>query len=102
MEEKSNLGKIIKWNLIIYFGISAIELLIVTLTMNKPDDTYRGIFFMIFSFFSVGLQIIINVILSVRSFIIKNNEQGKSYLLSLLIILLIGFPLCFTGLLLGR
>lgn len=102
MKEKLNLEKIIKWNLIIYFGISAIELLITELTMNKPDDAYRGLFFAILSFFSIGLQVMANAILSVRSFILKNNEQGKFYLLSLLVVLLIGFPLCFTGLLLRR
>ena len=37
--------KILKLNLIIYFGISIIELIIIMTTMYKPDDAYRGIFF---------------------------------------------------------
>ena len=102
MEEKSNLGKFIKWNLIIYFGVSFLELITAKLMMGNTADGYTGVFFMILSMMSVGLQVVVNGILSIIHFIKKNNELGKSYLLSLLIILLIGFPLCFTGLLLKQ
>jgi uncharacterized membrane protein HdeD (DUF308 family) len=70
--------------------------------MGNTADGYTGVFFMILSMMSVGLQVVVNGILSIIHFIKKNNELGKSYLLSLLIILLIGFPLCFTGLLLKQ
>lgn len=94
--------KILKLNLIIYFGVSIIELIIVMTTMYKPDDAYRGIFFMILSMFSIGFQIFIDAILSIFFFFTQKKELGKSYLLSLLVVLLIGFPLCFGGLFLGR
>ena len=55
MEEKSNLGKIIKWNLIIYFGVSFLELITAKLMMGNTADGYTGVFFMILSMMSVGL-----------------------------------------------
>lgn len=100
--QESNFKKILFWNLGIYLTISILEIIIVKRLSTEGDQAYHGLFFMIFSAFSVGIQISINLILSIYYFLREQKELGKSFLLSLLTILLIGFPLCFGGLLLGK
>ena len=100
--QESKFKKILFWNLGIYFAISIIEILIVKLLSSEGDKTYHGLFFMIFSAFSIGLQVFLNLVFSIYFFLHQRKDLGKSFLLSLLCVLLIGFPLCFGGILLGR
>jgi len=98
--QESKLKKILFWNLGIYFAISLLEILVVKLLSTEGDKTYHGLFFMIFSAFSIGLQVFVNLVLSIYFFLHQRKDLGKSFLLSLLFVLLIGFPLCFGGTLL--
>ncbi|MBK8397274.1 MAG: hypothetical protein IPL26_18815 [Leptospiraceae bacterium] len=101
MEPESKLKKILFWNLGIYFTISLLEILAVKLLSTEGDGNYLGVFYMIFSAMSFILQIGINFILAAYYFIKDIKDLGKSFLVSAFVILLIGFPLCFGGLLLG-
>jgi hypothetical protein len=96
----AKIKEIVYLNLILYLAFSILELVVVTLFILKLEN--KVLSFMVMSMFSIGFQVFMNIIFSIHSFLNRNSEQGKSYLLSLLIILLIGCPLCFSGLFLVR
>ncbi len=98
MEEQSKLKTIIYWNLGIYFSITILEIVAAKgILLLEPEGTFMGPLFMILSVITIGLQSLVNFVLSVTYFIKGNKDLGKSYLLSLLLITLIGYPLCFAG-----
>lgn len=97
----SKLKKILFWNLGIYFSISILELIVVQTLSAEGGKTHHALFFMIFSAMGLVLQVGINFSLAAYYFIKDIKDVGKSFLVSALVILLIGFPLCFGGMMLG-
>ena len=45
----------------------------------------------------VGLQVIINFIISITFFIRQENDKGKAFILNCLLVLVIGFSVCYVG-----
>lgn len=82
--------------------VAAINLLILALytilihvlsRTGKSGDA--GLVILIVSVVPVGLHVLVNFILSIVMFIKKNNEAGKAFLLSSLLVLIIGFSTCW-------
>ncbi len=99
--QESKLKPILFWNLGIYFTISILEFIVIRNLSAQGDQAYQGLFFMIFSAMSVGLQVGINFVVAAFYFIKDLKDLGTSFLVSALIILLLGFPLCFGGMMMG-
>jgi hypothetical protein len=43
----------------------------------------------------IGGQALVNLVASLLAFFNERNEEGKTYLLSFFLVLIIGYPLCF-------
>jgi hypothetical protein len=92
---------IIRWNLGICFGISILDFILVKMVfIGQSDETYLGILFLFLSLTTVGLQLLVNLALSIYFYVMKNNQLGKYFLVSLVVVFLIGVPVSFVGLLL--
>ncbi|HMV41976.1 MAG TPA: hypothetical protein PK079_23185 [Leptospiraceae bacterium] len=93
--DESVLKKIVILNLKIYGLITLCELILVAGFIGQGDQKYGGVFFMILSMFSIFLQVLTNIILSIYNYKKEDKEKAKAYLLSFIVILLVGFPSCF-------
>ena len=51
--------------------------------------------FMILMAVLIGIQVVLNLIISIIFFVKKDKLRGKNFLLSALIVLVIGFSTCF-------
>lgn len=80
-------------------GINLIILLVYTALAGLiglgEHGQYKGLGTMIFMAFAVGVHTAILLLISLIRFIGKDRESGRAYLLSSLLILLIGFSACF-------
>ncbi|GEM_PF-5564128 len=63
---------------------------------SSSSGSYRGLSSMMLSCVLIIVQVIVNLILAIVSAFRKDGNL-KKYLLSALLILLIGVPLCFGG-----
>ncbi len=95
MKEEFKFKKTILWNLGIYFFISILELIIVTNLATEDETYYIGLMFMIVCAMSLGLQVGLNFILAAYYFIEDIEDLGTFFLVSAMVILLMGIPLCF-------
>lgn len=86
-------GRIVGINLIILAIYTVITLGIF---MNDSDQ-YAGMGYGIFMMILLGVQSLILLILSIVFFVKKNKERGKAFLISLFVVLLVGFSACFGG-----
>jgi len=86
-------GRIVGINLIILAIYTVITLGIF---MNDSDQ-YAGMGYGIFMMILLGIQSLILLILSIVFFVKKNKERGKAFLISLFVVLLVGFSACFGG-----
>ena len=91
------MSKILKINI----GIVVLAPVLFILVMNflshtTTGENYRGLSLMIATCLLIILQVALNSILAIISFI-KKDGNFKYYLLSILLTLLIGVPLCFGG-----
>jgi hypothetical protein len=80
-------------------GINLIILLVYTaiagiIGLNESGQ-YKGLGTMIFMAFAVGVHTGILLLIALIRFIGKDNAAGRAYLLSSLLILLVGFSACF-------
>ena len=75
--------------------MSLCEIILIAITTEKADQHYNGLFFMILSMFSIGLQVAVNIILALVYYSKEDKERAKAFLLSFVVILLVGFPSCF-------
>jgi Na+/proline symporter len=72
-------------------------LLIYTLLSRLADSSggqYKGLGFMIFMMIAIGVHVLVNIILCLFHFARKNKELGRAYLISGILVLLIGFSAC--------
>ncbi len=93
----NNLKKIVGINLIILlvFGL----IITIPFLTTKPveyNGGFNSIGYVISYTFLIGLQSIINLLISLFFFITKNNEMGKAFLLSFILVLVIGFSSCMA------
>lgn len=82
-------------------GINLVILLVYMLIFGvalKGAKGYDGLGLIVMVAFTIGVQFIANLIISIVFFVKKDNDLGRSFLLSAFAILLIGFSTCFgTG-----
>jgi hypothetical protein len=89
----SKLKKIAGVNILIIFAYSILPPIFLNNTTNG-EDSIGGVFLLIYA---VGLQVIINLIISICYFVNSNKEFGKLYLLIAGIVLLVGFSACWCN-----
>ena len=83
--------KIAGYNLLIMLGLA----LILALAFRKESGQYGPMSFMVFYMVVIGGQVVINLLTSISLFATKKPGMGKSFLLTSLILLLVGFSSCF-------
>jgi Na+/H+ antiporter NhaC len=80
-------------------GINMIILLVLTiisgLTVLGENGQYKGLGAMILMAIGIGLQAGILFLVSLIKFGTKKKEDGRAYLLSSLLVLVVGFSACF-------
>mgnify|MGYP001765214409 CR=1 FL=1 len=78
-------------------GINLGILLLYSILARLSDTqggTYKGLGFMTMMMLFVGLHVVINLIICLVQFSRRNKELGRAYLLSSIIVLVIGFSAC--------
>lgn len=86
-------GKIVGINLI----IMAVYTVICFGIFIADSDQYAGMGYGIFMMGLIGLHVVALLILAIVFFVRKENTKGKAYLISLVVVLLIGFSACLGG-----
>lgn len=89
-----NMSKIIKVNMMIIILSSLLFSFIDH--FNSSSGSYRGLTSMMLFCGLIAFQSFVNIVLGIIS-LLKKDGNAKSYFLSMLIVLLIGVPLCFGG-----
>lgn len=93
----NQIKKIIQINLVILFIYT---LVIQLVAQVQPDQHYQGILVLVLMMYTLIAQVGINLLLAIYFFFKDNSEQGKTFLLSSLIVLLVGFSCCWGSALL--
>lgn len=78
-------------------AINMAILLVYTLLSRLADNKggqYKGLGFMIFMMIGIAVHVLVNIILCLFHFARKNKELGRAYLISAILVLLIGFSAC--------
>ncbi|MFY8035906.1 MAG: hypothetical protein ACOVMQ_02005 [Cyclobacteriaceae bacterium] len=79
-------------------GVNLIILLAYTiLIIAFSSGSEKGLGILIGLAFCIAIHSALNFIVAIIYFIQKLNEEGKSFLLSAFLIVLIGFPSCWIG-----
>jgi hypothetical protein len=79
-------------------GVNLMILLIYTILIFAfSSGSEKGLGVLIGLAFCIAIHSGLNLIFAIVSFIQKFKEEGKSFLLSALLIVLIGFPSCWIG-----
>ncbi|NOS91594.1 MAG: hypothetical protein HOP30_06705 [Cyclobacteriaceae bacterium] len=79
-------------------GVNLIILLVYTiLIIAFSSGSEKGLGILIGLAFCISIHSGLNFIVAIASFINKSKENGRSFLLSALLIVLIGFPSCWIG-----
>ncbi len=90
--EEDKFKKILYWNLGIYFCYTTIGIILVkSSTAKQPVD---AVAFEIWSVCFMGIHLLLITMKFILLFSKREKELGKSYLLSFLLIILIGLPTC--------
>lgn len=81
-------------------GINLGIMLIYTLVLQawaqlSGEVEYMSLGVLIFSMYIIAAQVAINLVIAIGYFIKNNNDMGKAFLLSTLIVLLVGFSSCW-------
>jgi heme/copper-type cytochrome/quinol oxidase subunit 2 len=79
-------------------GINLAILLIYSVIARLSDTNggnYKGMGFMMMMMLFVGLHVVINLIICLVHFSRRNKELGRAYLLSSILVLVIGFSTCW-------
>lgn len=61
------------------------------------SDQYAAMGYGIFMMGLIGVHALVLLIMGIIFFVKKENNKGKIYLISLLVVLLVGFSACFGG-----
>jgi hypothetical protein len=93
----NNIKKTVGINLILLV-LLALIITIPMLTDELPEDGggYNTLGYLIVYALVIAIQSIINLLVSLFFFISKNNEMGKAFLLSFILVLAIGFSSCMA------
>jgi len=87
-------------------GINLLIILLYSVLIRLYADTsnlYEAEFFiLIISVYPVGIQVTINLLVSIVYFFKSNSDMGKAFLLSTIIVLLVGFSSCWGNVMLGE
>lgn len=90
--QEPKLGKILMWNIGIYLVYTFA--IIFTSYFSMKTSQAKSLTFILLSFLFMGIHLFFMAIAAL-TFLAKHEKQSaKAYLLSILVILLIGFPLC--------
>ena len=93
----NNIKKTVVINLIVLV-LLAIIITIPMFTDELPEDGggYNTLGYLIVYAIVIATQSILNLFISLIFFITKNNEMGKAFLLSFILVLAIGFSSCMA------
>lgn len=82
-------------------GINLLILLVYTAIVFFSNlDTGGSLTILVVLMVIIGIHVFINLVLGIIFFTQKDNERGRAFLLSALIVLVVGFSSCFgSGLL---
>jgi hypothetical protein len=89
-------------------GINLVILLVYTILIQVWEISgegidHAGLATLIFMMIAIGAQVAINLIISVIYFLKNNSDLGKAFLLSTIVVLLVGFSSCWgSAMLLGQ
>ena len=83
--------------ILIINGVIMVLYFIFGLFANQGDDHYAGLGYMIIMMIAVAIHVVISLLIGVYHFVQKNNEMGRYFLLSALLIGVVGFSACFGG-----
>lgn len=61
------------------------------------SDPYAGIGFGMFMMIAIGIQALALLIIGIVLLVQKKKDRGRAFLLSMFIVLLVGFSACFGG-----
>ncbi|NET33014.1 MAG: hypothetical protein F6K19_13515 [Cyanothece sp. SIO1E1] len=86
-------GRIIGINLIIL----AIYAIIAAAVASQDKSGYAGAGYGLFMMTLLAIHVGILLIMSIVFFVRKDKEKGKTYLISLFVVLLVGFSACLGG-----
>jgi heme/copper-type cytochrome/quinol oxidase subunit 2 len=78
-------------------GVNLAILLIYSVIARLSDTkggTYKGMGFMMMMMLFVALHVVVTLIICLIHFARKNKELGRAYLLSSILVLIIGFSAC--------
>lgn len=91
-----DLGKILRINLLILLGYS-LAILALNYSSISSGEHMAGIGFAILMMGAIGLHVLINLIIGIVKFVQKDKERGQSYLISMLVVGVVGFSSCLGG-----
>ncbi len=87
------IGKIVGLNLLVLLGYMAL------LFAAHHDEGHEWqLAFIIYAMLVIFAHMILNFVIALSYFVRKNDEMGKAWILSSLIILIVGFSTCMGGL----
>lgn len=89
----SKTGKLVGTNLLILLVYS----LICAGSFFNSHDQYAGMGFGMLMMMMIGGHVLILMIISIVFFIKKDKARGRNFLISMFVVLLIGFSACFGG-----
>lgn len=98
MSRSGSAGRVIKVNTIVY--LAALALVYIAGGISGSSDAILGISFALM--FVIVLQVGLCLLLGIIFLVKKDEEYAKGFLLSGLVVLLIGVSTCFGGALLVR
>lgn len=84
--------KIIGINLII---LLAYTIIIQLMAQLQSDPSHKGLIILIITLYALIAHIGINVLISIIYFFKDGSDKGKAFMLSSLVILLVGFSSCW-------
>ncbi|MEZ5042997.1 MAG: hypothetical protein R2828_24085 [Saprospiraceae bacterium] len=89
----SKTGKLIGTNLLILLVYS----LIGAGSFLNSHDQYAGLGFGMIMVMAIGIHVFALMIISIVLFVKKDKARGRDFLISMFVVLLVGFSACFGG-----
>ena len=86
-----NFGKILGYNMIIML----LYTVGIHLTSRSEGRGNTSLTILVTMMVPIGMQVLANLIISIVKFAQKDTRSGKSYLLSMFLVLIIGFSVCW-------
>lgn len=87
-------------------GINLAIMLVYTLLMQawaqSVDEHYISLGVLLFTMYIVGAHVVVNLVVSLFYFFKNNKDMAKAFLLSTVIVLLVGFSSCWGNAMLSE